>query len=641
MQLPLLTRTGLRRFSFPIAVGMTLFQLYFTIGFGVLDGAMMSSIFVSFAMVLIFLNYPARNFPEGQNEPQALLLLDLGLAGLAVTISGWFCLHIDFLMERMSYIDAVPPAAIFLGLALVFLTFEITRRTTGLPLAVVGAVFFAYFIWGDLLPRSISHNGSSLADIVECMYLQSDGVYGIPVQLATSVLFAFIVFGAFLERSKLSGIFMDLACLLTRGAQGGPAKVAIFASALFGTISGSSAGNVYTTGTFTIPLMKKCGYKPAFAGAVEAVASTGGQIMPPIMGAAAFMMAELAGVSYLTVAKAAFLPALLYYIALFVMIHFEARRHGLGYLADELIPPREQVLRKLYYLLPLAVLIGMMLRGRSISVCANTATLSVFLLAMLGRETRFSLKSFIETLAAAARTSLMIVACCACAGVVVGVINHTGVGFKFINLITTLAGDNLLILLLVLMLTSFILGMGMPTTPAYIVVATLGAPALIKAGVEPIVAHMFVFYYAILSFITPPVCVAAYAGASIAKANPMRTGFTSMKLGIVAFIVPIMFIYQPALLWQDDLASSAQATVTAVFGVLGLSGGLQGWFLRRCNHAERALLLAGGLALFYPGTMTDLLGCAGMSLVALEQLLRNRRDPVPPPQAICRYQEES
>ncbi|MBS1332540.1 MAG: TRAP transporter fused permease subunit, partial [Christensenellaceae bacterium] len=573
----ILSRESLKKAAYPIGIAMALFQLYYTIGYGVLEGSLLAAIFLSFALTMIFLLHPAVKPREGRGEPVFLLLVDLVLAACAIATSVYLYFNYEELQERMAYIDEVPAQAMALAYILVGLSLEATRRMTGLPLFTVAIAFFAYFLWGDHLPALIRHNGATLENIAENMYLTGEGVYGIPIMLACSTLFAFMMFGAFLEGSNMSSIFMDLAYRLTRKSQGGPAKVAIFASALFGTISGSSAGNVYTTGVFTIPLMKKCGYQPHFAGAVEAVASTGGQIMPPLMGAAAFMMAELCGVSYLEVAKAALLPALLYYLALLVMIHFEARRRGLGLISSELVPSLRSILGRMYFLAPLAILVAVMIDGRSAAICANMATGSILLLSFLRRDTRFTLKRLFDTLYAAAASSLMVVACCAASGIVVGVINYTGIGLKFINVLTGLADGHLFIMLLLLMVTSFILGMGMPTTPAYIVVATLGAPALIRMGLAPLVAHMFCFYYAILSFITPPVCVAAYAGANIAEADPMKTGFTSMKLGVVAFIVPVMFVYEPSLLWQGSLLSSATATVTAVIGVIGLSGALQNW----------------------------------------------------------------
>mgnify|MGYP002322883017 FL=1 len=638
--MPILSRESLKKAAYPIGIAMALFQLYYTIGYGVLEGSLLAAIFLSFALTMIFLLHPAVKPREGRGEPVFLLLVDLVLAACAIATSVYLYFNYEELQERMAYIDEVPAQAVALAYILVGLSLEATRRMTGLPLFTVAIAFFAYFLWGDHLPALIRHNGATLENIAENMYLTGEGVYGIPIMLACSTLFAFMMFGAFLEGSNMSSIFMDLAYRLTRKSQGGPAKVAIFASALFGTISGSSAGNVYTTGVFTIPLMKSCGYQPHFAGAVEAVASTGGQIMPPVMGAAAFMMAELCGVSYLEVAKAALLPALLYYLALWVMIHFEARRRGLGLISSELVPSLRSILGRLYFLAPLAILVAVMIDGRSAAICANMATGSILLLSFLRRDTRFTLKRLFDTLYAAAASSLMVVACCAASGIVVGVINYTGIGFKFINVLTGLADGHLFIMLLLLMVTSFILGMGMPTTPAYIVVATLGAPALIRMGLAPLVAHMFCFYYAILSFITPPVCVAAYAGANIAEADPMKTGFTSMKLGVVAFIVPVMFVYEPSLLWQGSLLSSATATVTAVIGVIGLSGALQNWLLRTCTLPERLLLLIGGLSLFYPGLITDLIGFACMGFVITCQHMRNRKDPVPEAGEECALPEE-
>ena len=636
----ILSRESLKKAAYPIGIAMALFQLYYTIGYGVLEGSLLAAIFLSFALTMIFLLHPAVKPREGRREPAFMLLVDLVLAACAIATSVYLYFNYEELQERMAYIDEVPAQAMALAYILVGLSLEATRRMTGLPLFTVAIAFFAYFLWGDHLPSLIRHNGATLENIAENMYLTGEGVYGIPIMLACSTLFAFMMFGAFLEGSNMSSIFMDLAYRLTRKSQGGPAKVSIFASALFGTISGSSAGNVYTTGVFTIPLMKSCGYQPHFAGAVEAVASTGGQIMPPVMGAAAFMMAELCGVSYLEVAKAALLPALLYYLALWVMIHFEARRRGLGLISSELVPSLRSILSRLYFLAPLVILVAVMIDGRSAAICANMATGSILLLSFFRRDTRFTLKRFFDTLYAASASSLMVVACCAASGIVVGVINYTGIGFKFINVLTNLADGHLFIMLLLLMVTSFILGMGMPTTPAYIVVATLGAPALIRMGLAPLVAHMFCFYYAILSFITPPVCVAAYAGANIAEADPMKTGFTSMKLGVVAFIVPVMFVYEPSLLWQGSLFSSAAATVTAIIGVIGLSGALQNWLLRTCTLPERILLLVGGLSLFYPGFITDLIGFACMGFVIACQHMRNKKDPLPEVGEECALPEE-
>ena len=447
-----LTREGIKPVAKGFALALALFQIWFTTGFGVLDGSMMRVMFVSFITVLVFLFIPCRKYKENEKEPTLFLLIDLCCAGLAIATAVYFALHLTEITTRMRYIDDVTPAAKFFAAATVLLVLEITRRTTGWALVIVASTLILYAFFGDMLPRAVKHTGFTFDVIVEHLFLLNEGVYGIPIGVATSTLFGFIMFGAFLERSKMSSIFMDLACLLTRNSQGGPAKVAIFASALFGTISGSAAANVYGTGTFTIPLMKKVGYRAPFAGAVEAVASTGGQLMPPVMGTAAFLMADLSGAGYLNVAKAALLPAILYYLALLVMIHFEAVKNNLGKLSPDMVPETKSVVSRLYYLVPIAVLILLLGMGRSVVFCANIATLSIVLLAMLKAETRFTFKSFIEALVASSRGALMVSACCACSGLIVGVLSLTGIGYKFINLITILAGDSLFLLMVYLML---------------------------------------------------------------------------------------------------------------------------------------------------------------------------------------------
>ena len=623
-----LTREGIKPVAKGFALALALFQIWFTTGFGVLDGSMMRVMFVSFITVLVFLFIPCRKYKENEKEPTLFLLIDLCCAGLAIATAVYFALHLTEITTRMRYIDDVTPAAKFFAAATVLLVLETPRRTTGWALVIVASTLILYAFFGDMLPRAVKHTGFTFDVIVEHLFLLNEGVYGIPIGVATSTLFGFIMFGAFLERSKMSSIFMDLACLLTRNSQGGPAKVAIFASALFGTISGSAAANVYGTGTFTIPLMKKVGYTPHFAGAVEAVASTGGQMMPPIMGAAAFIMADVIGVSYLTIAKAALIPSVLYYLTLLAIIHLEAVSKNMGTLPPELVPSAASVLRRLYYLFPLVFLITILLMGRSVIACAYYGTVCIVILSMIRSETRFTFKRLCGALELSAKNAMMVSSCCACAGIIIGVISLTGIGYKFINVITALAGSNLLLLMAMLMVTCIILGMGVPTAPAYIIVATLGAPALMKAGVPIIAAHMFVYFYAILSVITPPVCLAAFAGAAIAETNAMKTGVTAMKLGIVAFIIPFMFVFEPALLMQGSTTEIATAFASALIGVIGIASGMQNWLLVRCRLWERALLLASGLMLIFPGLITDTIGLSSLLIVLFAQRLRKGGSPI-------------
>ena len=611
-----------------VAIVLSLFQIYFTGGFGVTDAHILRGTHLTLIMILVLLLVPSRKLAPGEKEGWFPILIDLALIALAIAINVYVFQEADNISRRLKYVEDVTNLDLFYGTGLVLLVLEATRRTSGWPLVIVSGSFLAYAMFGEYMPGGLAHNGIEYDRLIEQLFLLTDGIYGVPLGAAAGMIFAFVMFGAFLESSKMSSLFMDLACLLTRKSAGGPAKVSIFASALFGTISGSAAANVYGTGTFTIPLMKKVGYTPHFAGAVEAVASTGGQMMPPIMGAAAFIMADVIGVSYLTIAKAALIPSVLYYLTLLAIIHLEAVSKNMGTLPPELVPSAASVLRRLYYLFPLVFLITILLMGRSVIACAYYGTVCIVILSMIRSETRFTFKRLCGALELSAKNAMMVSSCCACAGIIIGVISLTGIGYKFINVITALAGSNLLLLMAMLMVTCIILGMGVPTAPAYIIVATLGAPALMKAGVPIIAAHMFVYFYAILSVITPPVCLAAFAGAAIAETNAMKTGVTAMKLGIVAFIIPFMFVFEPALLMQGSTTEIATAFASALIGVIGIASGMQNWLLVRCRLWERALLLASGLMLIFPGLITDTIGLSSLLIVLFAQRLRKGGSPV-------------
>jgi len=617
-------RSFLKPIAYAVGVALAIYQIIFTGGFYVLEPPLLRGVHLAAIMIMVFLLVPPFGKYKGKEEPIIFILIDLLLCGVAIAIGCYFYVELENLLNRIVYVDEVTTVDLWLGTACILLVLEITRRTTGFPLFCVAVAFLLYALFGDKLPTSIGHNGISYDRLVEMQFLLSDGIFGTCLATGATMIFAFIMFGAFLERSNMSSVFMDLACLLTKRSKGGPAKVAIFASALFGTISGSSPANVYSTGIFTIPLMKRVGYSPAFAGAVESVASTGGQLMPPVMGAAAFIMADITGLGYLAIASAAILPSVLYYWALLSMIHLEAVRKDLGYLPPELVPDTKTVLKKLYYLTPIFILIAALWMGRSVIASAFFATASIVVISMFSKETRLGFRGLADALFLSSKNAMMISSCCAAAGIIVGVITISGVGYKFISVITDLAGNNLFLLMLYLAVTCIILGMGVPTAPAYVIVATLGAPALMKAGVPMVSAHLFVFYFAILSVITPPVCVTAFAGAAIAEAHPMKTGFVSCKLGIVAFIIPFMFVYQPALLLIGDTFDVIQACATSIIGVLGLAAGLQGYMLTEAKIWERPLLLAGGLMMIYPGTFTDFIGLGLMAAIAALHLIRRR-----------------
>ena len=615
-----LTRKTLAPVATVMAVILCAFQIYATGGIGVLEAPVLRAGHLSMILFLAFFWIP----PMKSRDPVWVVALDIMLALASMAVLGYILYDLEGILNHMRYVDEITPAAMAFGTLCMLLVLEATRRLSGWPLVIVAAAFIAYAMFGEYMPVSMRHDPITYDRFIETMFLLTDGIYGISLSTACTMIFAFCMFGAFLEVSTMNSVFMDLSCLLTRKSRGGPAKVAIFASALFGSVSGSAPGNEYGTGIFTIPLMKRVGYRPAFAGAVEAVASTGGQIMPPVMGAAAFIMADLTGLGYLAVIKAALLPAVLYYLALWIMIHFEACKYNLGTIPPEDVPDKKSVIRRLYYLLPIGLLILLLLSGRSVNFAAFGTTLFIVFLGMCAAATRFTPARFLLALKVTARNALMVSTCCACAGIVVGCITATGIGFKFINIITSLADNNLVLMMIVLMLTCIVLGMGVPTTPAYIIVATLGAPVLIKMGVPVIAAHMFVFYYAILSVVTPPVCLAAFSGAAIAEADAMRTGFISMKLAVVAFIVPFFFVLQPSLLMQGSAMDVTQAIVTSIIAMYALAGAMQGYLLITANIIERAALLTGGLTMLYPGTLTDLVGLGCLIGVLALQLARRK-----------------
>ena len=621
----MISRDSLKGITSVIAVGLAIFQIYFTAGFGIIDSQLLRTIHLGIVLALVFLYFPPKKLQEGEREHPGWLALDLVLICGAFATAYFLASDIDYYMERIRYVDPVSDAETVCATAAVLLVLEATRRVAGLPLVIVASAFLAYGLGGQYLPGILRHDGVTYKMLCEQLYLVTEGLYGIPLAVSSTMIFAFVMFGCFLQRAGLGQVFLDLACVLTRRSKGGPAKVSIFASALFGSISGSAVANVYSTGTFTIPLMKRVGYRPEFAGAVEAVASSGGLIMPPVMGSIAFVMAEYTGISYLSICKAALLPAVLYYLSLFTMIHFEALRHGLGGTPSDLIPELRSIKRKLYYLAPLALLIVLMIAGRSIIFSALLACAAVVALSFLSPETRLTPARFLATMENAAANLLMIAACCACVGIVIGVVTMTGFGFSFVNLMGSLAQVHIGIFLLVLAGTCVIFGMGLPSLPAYILVATFGAPALVQAGVPVLAAHLFVMYFAISSGITPPVCLVAYAGAAIADAPPMKTGFTAFKLGIAAFIVPFIFIFEPALLLMGDWATILQAVFTAVLGVVCLASSMQGWLFTESSPAERVMMFVAGIVLVYPGLLTDLIGFGTASLVFFIQIARKKR----------------
>jgi TRAP transporter 4TM/12TM fusion protein len=490
----------------------------------------------------------------------------------------------------------------------------------GWALPLTAIAFLLYALFGQHLPGLIRHTGFSVETIIDQLYLTTEGIFGIPLGVSATYVILFVIFGAFLEQSGTGQFFMDFATSLVGGAKGGPGKISVVSSGLFGTISGSAVANVMVDGWLTIPLMKRTGFKHEFAAAVEATASTGGQIMPPVMGAAAFVIAEFTGIPYIDICKHALIPALLYYLALFMAIHFEASKTGLLGVPKEERPKLKWVMiTKGHLFIPLVVIVYFMLAGYTAMYACIYATLSVFLISLLRAETRMGLKKILGAMEYGAMNMLPVAAACACAGIVVGMINLTGLGLKFTSFVLIISGNSLVPALIFTMIAGIILGMGLPTTAAYIVQAALLIPALIKLGVPLIAAHLFVFYFACISAITPPVAMAVYAAAGISGSNIWKTGIEAMKIGATGFIVPFMFVYGPSLLLIGSSTSIVTTIISASIGVVLLSAGLMGWFLKEATYLERAMLIAGAICLIKPGLYTDAVGLVLLIIVILLQ----------------------
>ncbi|MDI6763023.1 MAG: TRAP transporter permease [Thermodesulfobacteriota bacterium] len=609
-----------KRAVWVIAVLMSAYHLYAG-AFGAPEAMMHRSIHLLFTLVLIFL----LGITIQTKTSKVKLWSDLVLLLLTLGSLGYIFLNYEYVVTRYAYVQSLTQWDMVMGVILTLILLEAARRTIGPALPITASVFLLYALLGNYLPGLMRHTGFTIETLIDQLYLTTEGIFGIPIGVSATYVILFVIFGAFLEQSGAGKFFMDFATSLVGGAKGGPGKISVVSSSLFGTISGSAVANVMVDGWLTIPLMKRTGFKHEFAAAVEATASTGGQIMPPVMGAAAFVIAEYTGISYLQICKHALIPALLYYLALFMAIHFEASKTGLQGIPKSERPVLNWVIvTKGHLFVPLIVIIFFMLAGYTPMYACIYAIVATLVVSLLRTETRMGLKKIMEALELGARNMLPVAAACGCAGIVVGVINLTGLGLKFTSLILFIAGDSLAPALIFTMIAGIILGMGLPTTAAYIVQAALLIPALIKLGVPVIAAHLFVFYFAIISAITPPVAMAVYAAAGISGSNIWKTGLAAMKAGATGFIVPFMFVYGPSLLLIGSPTSIVTTIVSASIGVVLLSAGLMGWFLKEANYLERAMLIAGAIFLINPGLFTDAVGLLLLIGVILLQKYRHR-----------------
>lgn len=588
----------------PIYVICFLFDVFDIFGVWVEREVFLAS-FVALILGLTFLVVPGKKgVPKDKLPPYDALLAILGLAGAG---------YMSLFFNEVRWREGAPTTTdIIFGIMTLVLLLEAVRRLVGWAFLIVVIAFLLYARFNFLLPGLLEGRGYDVPRLVGTLYIQKQGIFGLPTNIAATIIIIFILFGQFLVASGAGDWFVDLARCLGGRFRGGPAKVAVIASAFLGTITGSPAANVATTGVFSIPLMKKTGYQSHFAAAVESVASTGGAILPPVMGATAFVMAEFLDIPYSTVAISAFVPAALYFLALFMQVDLEAAKRGLRGLPREEIPSlRETIKRGWHYLIPLAVLVYFLLiRGYSPAMSGLYACLAVILVSQLSKETRVGPRKILQSLEGTSYGTLLIAVTCAAAGIIIGVVALTGLGVKLSLLLVDASKGSMLLLLVLTGMTSTVIGMGIPVLPAYVTLVVLIAPALASLGVWPLAAHLFIYYFAVMSFITPPVCPAVYVACGLADSAIMRTGFQAVKLGIVAYIVPFVFMYGPAMLLRGSVVDIMVSILTATIGVVSLCFGIAGYALMRANWLQRAMLLAGGIILIAPGWKSDMVGAA-------------------------------
>lgn len=576
--------------------------------------------FLAFIIILGYLHYPHK---KGYAHENKMPIFDIVLMILGAAAFLYFTFNALAIIEVAHRISKMQIA---IGIVGILVLLELTRRCVGLPiLFVLGALLIYTFI------NQASYLGSfymTLRSIIYKLFYTTNGVIGTPVSVCYTYIVLFILFGTFLSKTSIADLFIAFANKLTGKSAGGPAKVAVISSALCGMVSGSSVGNTVTTGSVTIPMMKETGYKPEFAGAVEAASSTGGQIMPPIMGAAAFLMAEYMGVPYSQVALKAILPALLYFIGIFIPVHLEAKRLGLKGVSEDKLIKWSEILKNCYLFIPLVVLIVLVSTGqRTMQFSAAVSIGLCVIVGFINPKNRLNLKKIIETLESGAKGAITVSVACAVAGLVAGCITVTGLASTLINAIVSVSGNFKMIGLLLTMICCIILGMGVPTTANYCIMASTCAPILIQLGIDRIAAHFFVFYFGIVADITPPVALAAYAGSAIAKASPIKTGFTATRLAIAAFIVPFVFAYNPTLLFVGvtHWFQIVQIIITSLFGIYGVSAALEGYVSKQNNIFERILYLLGGLTLIIPETVTDIVGLLVLIALTVYDFLISKR----------------
>lgn len=583
-----------------ILAAFSLWCIYVTLFATFLEEIRLTS-FMGLIILMGFLIYPSK---KGDQKVNHMPISDIIFMIVGVGSFFYFTFNVNQIINqgtRFTWFQIV------IGILAILALIEVTRRCVGLPILIVAGVFIVYALaYGLTNPEVFGR----LRYLVRNLFYTKEGIFSTPVNVCSKYIVVFIIFGAFLERTGISNFFIDLANCIAGRFAGGPAKVSVISSALCGMVSGSSVGNTVTTGSVTIPMMKKTGYKPEFAGAVEATSSTGGQIMPPIMGAAAFLMADFVGVPYSSIIGRAILPAILYFAGIFISVHLEAKKLDLHGMPKEQLPKAKKLVKKIYLLLPLIMLV-VWVSGNFMTMqkAASLAIVLTVVVSLFNKDNRITPGKILEALEAGGKSAITVGAACGVAGIISGTITMTGLANDIINAIVSVAGDRLIIALILTMLCCIVLGMGVPTTANYCIMAATTAPILIRMGVPVMAAHFFVFYFGIVADITPPVALAAYAGSAIAKSNPMKTAFNASKLAVAAFIVPYMFCFNPAMLLIDTTAIQVvQIAITAFIGIFALAAALEGYCFANMNAVIRIVIAAGGLLLIHPALATDLVG---------------------------------
>ncbi|MBR4016549.1 MAG: TRAP transporter fused permease subunit [Oscillospiraceae bacterium] len=594
----------------------SVFCIYVTLVATWLDEIRLTS-FMAYITLIGYLVFPVK---KGKQRVNFMPWYDIVLMVIGTGAFLYYTINANTIVANFS----IQPYEVAIGILGIICLVELCRRCVGLPILIVAGVLLVYaLIWGSTNPNIMAR----ITEYIRVLFYSKEGILSTPVNVCSKYIVMFIIFGAFLERTGIADFFIQISNALVGRFSGGPAKVAVVASAMEGMVSGSSVANTVGSGAVTIPLMKRTGYKPEFAAAAEAAASTGGQIMPPIMGAAAFLMAETVGVPYSSVVLKAILPAVLYFAGVFITVHLEAKKEGLRGLTAEELPRLKPLLKKTYLLLPLILLIYLVATStKSIAYAAAIAVVVAVVVSMFNKETRITPKRFLEALAAGGQGMITVAVACGIAGIIAGIIGSTGLAYKLFNGIVTLAGNQVIIALFLTMLCCIVLGMGVPTTANYCIMAATCAPILIQMGVPTLAAHFFVFYFGIVADLTPPVALAAYAGAAIAQANPMKTALTSTKLAIGAFIVPYVFALNPAMLFIDtNIWEVILIAVTSIVGMFGVSVALEGYLLSNLKWPFRIIVAAGGLLLIIPGIVTDVVGLSLVAVVVIVQLIERKK----------------